>query len=189
VTAPAAPTLPPAERRRRIAWGLLRAMAATAALVALYYVLPLDRIDSVPVGVSLAIALLVFVAVAIWQIYTITRAGYPGLRAIEAFAITVPLFLLLYAASYFLMAQANPANFSTDTLTRSDALYFTVTIFATVGFGDISAASQAARLLVTAQMILDLLILGLGIRVFIGAVQVGRQRQTPAPNAATTDRS
>jgi voltage-gated potassium channel len=192
VTAPAAPTLPPAERRRRIARGLLRALAATAALVALYYLLPLDHLDSAPLGVSLAITLLVFVAVAIWQISAITRAAYPGIRAIEALAITAPLFLLLYAATYFLMAQANPANFSTDSLTRSDALYFTVTIFATVGFGDISATSQTARLLVTVQMILDLLILGAGIRVFIGAVQVGRRRQTPAPNAAaatTTDRS
>jgi hypothetical protein len=32
---------------------------------------------------------------------------------------------------------------------------------------------------VTAQMILDLLALGLGIRVFVGAVQRGRQRTQP----------
>ena len=49
------------------------------------------------------------------------------------------------------MAQADPANFSTHTLTRTDALYFTITIFATVGFGDISATSQSARLLVSAR--------------------------------------
>ena len=66
------------------------------------------------------------------------------------------------------MAQASPANFSTHSLTRTVSLYFTVTTFSTVGYGDITAASQAARLVVTAQMILDLLVLGLGIRVFIG---------------------
>jgi hypothetical protein len=75
------------------------------------------------------------------------------------------------------MASHDPASFTADNLTRTDALYFTVTVFATVGFGDISAASQAARLLVTAQMILDLIVLGLGIRVFIGAVEEGRRRQ------------
>jgi voltage-gated potassium channel len=110
-------------------------------------------------------------------------------RAITALAATVPLFLLLFAASYFLMAQADPANFSTEVLTRTDALYFTVTIFSTVGFGDITATSQNARLLVSAQMIMDLLILGLGIRVFVGAVQRARQDQTPDPNAATADPS
>ena len=48
-------------------------------------------------------------------------------------------------------------------------------VFATVGFGDITATSQTGRLLVTAQMILDLIVLGLGIRVFLGAVQRGQQ--------------
>ena len=55
---------------------------------------------------------------------------------------------------------ASPASFSTHQLTRTDALYFTVTTFTTVGFGDIIPASQGARLVVTAQMILDLLVLG-----------------------------
>ena len=100
------------------------------------------------------------------------------MRAIEALAATVPLFLLLFAAAYFVMARTSPASFS-DPLTRTDALYFTVTIFSTVGFGDITAVSESARLVVTVQMILDLLILGLGIRVFVGAVQRGRQRAQP----------
>jgi hypothetical protein len=62
-------------------------------------------------------------------------------------------------------------------MNRTDALYFTVTTFATVGFGDITATSQIARLMVTVQMVLDLLILGFGLRAFLGAVQMGRQRQ------------
>jgi voltage-gated potassium channel len=110
-------------------------------------------------------------------------------RAIEALATAVPLFLLLFAASYFLLERADPANFSTHALTRADAVYFTVTIFATVGFGDISATSRTARLLVSAQTILDLLALRLGIRVFLGAVERGRQRQAPDPHAATADGS
>jgi voltage-gated potassium channel len=87
------------------------------------------------------------------------------------------------------LAKDDPANFNTPTLTRTDTLYFTVTIFATVGFGDITATSQTARLLVTTQMILDLLVLGLGIRVILGAVQRGRQNQTPDPSAPTADGS
>lgn len=72
-------------------------------------------------------------------------------------------------------------------MTRTDALYFTVTVFTTVGFGDITATSQLTRRLVTIQMILDLLIVGLGIRVLLSAVERGRQRQGPDPDA-TTDR-
>ncbi len=179
-----AKALSPAQRRRHIAWGLLRSLIATAVLVALYYLAPLARLDRVPLAMSLAIALLILLAITIWQVRAITRATYPAVRAIEALAGTVPLFLLLFAASYFLMAQADPTNFN-HPLTRTDALYFTVTVFTTVGFGDITATSQIARLLVTIQMLLDLLILGVGIQVFIGAVRLARQTQTPGPKTAT----
>jgi signal transduction histidine kinase len=167
-----------AKRRRLIAVALLRSLAAAVVLVALYYLLPLDRLTGVPLGVLLAIGLVVLLAVSAWQVRTIISAKYPAVRAIEALATTVPLFLLLFAAAYFVMAKTSPASFSGH-LTRTDAFYFTVTIFSTVGFGDITAVSESARLVVTAQMILDLLILGLGIRVFIGAVQRGRQRAQP----------
>jgi predicted secreted protein len=176
-------TYSPAQRRRHIARGLLGAMVAATVLVVLYFTLPLRLMNSVPVGVSLVVSLLILLGVSIWQVRAITRAAHPGVRGVVALAFIAPLFLLLFAASYFLLAQDDPANFSTHTLTRTDALYFTVTVFATVGFGDISPASQIARRLVTAQMILDLLVLGLGIRVFVGAVQRGRQRQAPDPDA------
>ena len=182
MTAAAVPVLAPAERRRLITRGLLRALTGTVVLVALY-----SFCRSIA-STSLAISLLALLGVSVWQLRAITRAAHPGVRAIGALAITAPLFLLLFAASYFLMAQADPANLSTPTLTRIDALYFTITIFATVGFGDISATSQSTRLLVSAQMILDLLVLGLGIRVLTGA-QRGRKRQAPDLNAATTDGS
>jgi hypothetical protein len=38
--------------------------------------------------------------------------------------------------------------------------------------------SQAARVVVIAQMILDLVVLGLVVKVFLGAVETGRRRQT-----------
>jgi voltage-gated potassium channel len=171
--------LPTSERRRLIVMGLLRALAATAALVAAYYLLPLDLLAHVPLGVTLAAGLLALTAMTAYQVRAIIGAPYPGVRAIEALAATGPLFLLLFAATYVLMAQADASNFNVHALTRTDSLYFTVTVFATVGFGDISPTSQTARLIVTAQMILDLIVLGLVVRVFLGAVQVGRQQQTP----------
>ncbi len=109
----------------------------------------------------------------------ISRSARPALQAIEALATTLPLFLLLFASAYFIMAGASPANFSMHPLTRTDALYFTVTVFSTVGFGDITAASQSARLVVIVQMLLDLLALGLVVRAFVSAVQSARQQANP----------
>jgi hypothetical protein len=175
MTAAPVQELSPAERRRRISLGLLRAAVLTAVLFGVYYLAPLSRLSDVPVAVSLIVGLIALTAVATWQLKAVVRARHPGIRAIQALATTVPLFLLLFATSYFLMVQADADSFSANPLTRTDTLYFTVTVFATVGFGDISPVSQAARLLVIAQMILDLLVLGLGIKVFLGAVQRGRE--------------
>ena len=173
-----------AKRRRLIGLGLFRSLVTTVVLVAAYYLLPLDHITSVPL--ALAGGLLILLAGAVWQLRAIIRARYPAVRAVQALATTVPLFLLLFASAYFAMARISPANFSTHALTRTDALYFTVTTFSTVGFGDITAVSQSARLVVTAQMLLDLLALGLGIRVFVGAVQMARQ-STPGHRSGLAD--
>lgn len=172
----------PPSPRRIVTRGLLRALTSTAALVALYFVWPFDSLRAVPPAISLTIAGLVLVVISSWQIRAITRSPYPGLRAIEALAVTVPLFLLLFAGLYYAMALDDPANFSAPSLTRIDTLYFTVTIFSTVGFGDISAVSEPARLVVTVQMILNLLVLGAGIRMFIGAAKRSREFHAADPD-------
>jgi voltage-gated potassium channel len=83
--------------------------------------------------------------------------------------------LLLFAAAYFLMSQSDAYTFTSE-LSRADALYFTVTVFSTVGFGDISAQTEPARLVVSVQMMLDPVILGVGVRVILGAVERSRNR-------------
>jgi voltage-gated potassium channel len=52
-----------------------------------------------------------------------------------------------------------------------------VTIFSTVGFGDISAKSEAARLVVTFQMLLDLVLIGVVVKLFFSAITRSQQRR------------
>ena len=165
--------------RRYIVAGLLRASVTTAVLVALYYILPMNETLHLSAVARLVIGLIIFAGVTTWQIRRILRSRYPGVRAVEALAVAAPLFLLVFASTYFLMSAGESSNFS-QSMNRTDALYFTVSTFATVGFGDITATSQLARLMVLVQMILDLLILGFGLRAFFGAVQMGRERQATA---------
>ena len=87
------------------------------------------------------------------------------------------MFLVLFAPTYFLMERASAASF-TQPLTCTDALYFTVTVFSTVGFGDIAARSETARVVLIVQMLADLALLGAGARVLLGAVQRGRERRS-----------
>ena len=169
-------------RFRRVFVTLLRALGSTVALIAIYYLLPLDRsLIGVVVGI-LAFGLLALVGLVAVQVRSISRAKYPVLRAVGALATSVPLFLLLFAGTYFVMGGVSEANFS-EPLTRTDALYFTATVFATVGFGDIVATTESARVVVMGQMIADIVIIGLGARVIVDAVKRGQQRPMQAGDA------
>ena len=159
----------------RIAWTVLRVAVSVAALVTVYYLLPLDH-SSTPEAVTiLLIGLAGFIALVAFQVRLIIRSPFPGLRAVESLATSVPLFLLLFAATYVVLAALSASNFGGH-LSHTDGLYFTVTVFSTVGFGDITAKTETARLVVTGQMITDLIILGVAIKVIVGAVRRGQQR-------------
>lgn len=169
----------PHRQRWLIARGLLIAAASSVLMVAAYYTLPLGSLSDISVAAELVLGVIVLVGVVAWQLSAIERATYPAVRAVQALAVTTPLFLLLFAASYYVLSLDDPATFN-ETLSRSDALYLTVTVFATVGFGDITAQSEGARLLVTVQMLLDLVVLGLGLRVYLGAVKRGKAKPDEA---------
>lgn len=192
-TTPPAPSGQPQARpsSRAVAWTVLRAAGSVAALVALYYLLPLDH-PSVPAGlIILVTGLVVFIALVAFHVRSIMRSPFPQLRAVEALAINVPLFLLLFAGTYVALAALSSRNFGGH-LSHTDGLYFAVTVFSTVGFGDITAKTGTARLVVTGQMITDLIILGLAIKIIFGAARRGQQQTTleqhPDPPRPATSR-
>jgi voltage-gated potassium channel len=166
---------PPRTTRRILTVGLLRAVVATALVLTAYFALPLDRVADLPAALSLPVLLAAFVALMVLQVRAIMDSSYPGLRAVEALAISVPLFLVIFSATYYVMGVAEPGWFS-ESLSKLDALYFTVTVFTTVGFGDIVAAAPPARVAVMVQMLADLIVLGVGVRVLTGAVREARAR-------------
>lgn len=166
--------------------GLLRGLLTATLLLVLYYVLPLDRPFDVAAEVGLIVGLLAFAVLVAWQIDAIMHADRPRLRAVEALSVSLPFLLVLFATTYFLIGS-DRADAFTEPMSRTDALYFTVTVFTTVGFGDIAPTSDIARVLATIQMLVDLVALGVIGRVVLGAVQIGLHRQTSAsgPGADT----
>lgn len=168
--------LTPRIRRRVIIAAMGRALFTTTVLLALYYLLPLDHTWNAATAGGLLLGLMIFAVVTVWQVRRIVDSRYPAIRAFEALALVIPFYLLLFAATSFLMEHSAPASF-TQPLTRTDALYFSVTVFATVGFGDIAPKSETARIVLIIQMLGDLVILGAGARILFSAVQRGQQRQ------------
>ena len=62
-------------------------------------------------------------------------------------------------------------------LDHTEALYFTVTIFSTVGFGDIVPKVDVARLVVMVQMIADLAFIAIVVRLIFGAASRATSRR------------
>lgn len=182
---PGEPQIPtPAQRRRLLVIALARSLSIATALTVAYFSLPLEHLARVPFTAIIVSGVVILAVVTFHQVRSIIRSPHPAIRAMEALALTVPLFLLLFAVTYFLMSQTDPGSFNLSGLTRSDTLYFTVTVFATVGFGDIVATSHTARSLVTVQMVLDLILLGAVVRVFVEAVRMARRSpSTPSAQA------
>jgi len=156
--------------------GGLRALGNTAVLVAIYYLLPLDHTSTWIAATILIIGLVAFVALVVFQVRWIIRSRFPGPRVVEALATSLPLFLLLFSGTYLAMSAVSARYFG-EQPTHTDALYFTVTVFTTVGSGDMGAKAQVARLLITGQMLTDLIVLGIGAKIILGAVTRGRRRQ------------
>ncbi|MEV7774368.1 potassium channel family protein [Kitasatospora sp. NPDC086791] len=168
--------LPRRKRRRLLARALLRPLATATGLVAAYYLLPMDEPYSARTVVALVLGLLAVSALLIWQTRSVSRSPYPRLRAVAALATVFPLLILLFATSYFLLERSQPESF-TESLSRSDAVYFTVTVFSTVGFGDIAPKSGAARGTAVLQMLADVFLVGVVAHVMLEAVRRGLDRR------------
>jgi voltage-gated potassium channel len=155
---------------------LVRSAVVSVTVVVAYFTLPFTAAFDAGSAVVLAGGLLVLTAVLIWQIRAIQTSPYPRAKGVETVALVAAPFFVVFATTYHVMATVDAAAWS-EPLTRLDALYFTVTVFATVGFGDIHALSQTARGIVTVQMVANLALIGLVTKVIVHAVQTGLARR------------
>src|SRR5262245_39417605 len=169
-------TLSGRDRRRLVARAVLRIGLTTGLLLALSALAPVPLVPAAETLVLVVAVLVLLAAVVAVQVASIRSASYPGLRAVEALVTAIVVFLVLFALLYLGLASADPASFS-EPLDRVGAFYFTATVLATVGFGDITAQTDGARLLVTVQMLLGLGLLAVVVRVFSAAARAGAARR------------
>ena len=114
-------------------------------IVGAFYVLPIGHESGLRAFVRLGADIALIGAVFAWQIRRISVAELPELRAVEALGIVIAVFLVLFSAIYLAMSHEAARTF-TQPLDHTRALYFTITIFSTVGFGDITPRTDTARL-------------------------------------------
>ena len=167
---------PSARPSRRIVQLLWTAVSAVP-LLTLYYLAPLDGPLGIRTLIGFVLGLVAFALAMIWQVRAIVSSDAPRLRTVRAVVIGVSTLLVIFASTYCVISNSRPESF-TEPLSKTGALYFTITVFSTVGFGDIAAIGQKARGAVVAQMAIDLLVIGVAAKVLLGALQsrVGQRR-------------
>ena len=154
---------------------VLRVVVSAVLLVVVYYLFPIEHRAHQSVALRLIVALILFSIVLAIEVRQIAKHDQPMLRAGVAMATIIPLFLVLFAWIYLTMSTSSPAAFGGQ-LTRTSALYFTVTVFSTVGFGDITPKTDPARIVAMAQMLADLAVLAVVVRLILGAATRGMAR-------------
>jgi voltage-gated potassium channel len=169
------------QRRREIIHTLIESTLTWALLLGIYYLVPFTDRTSAGSLVRLALGIAAFVVVLAWQLHRITHADLPGLRAVQALAIIIPLFLVIFAVLYLSLSQASSTHFS-EPLNHTGALYLAITVFSTVGFGDITPKGDLARIVVSIQMILDLVVIGAVVRLITTAAKTGQSGSASRPS-------
>jgi hypothetical protein len=154
-------------------------------LVVAYYSAPLDRPLSLGTALLFLGILILLSAVVVVEVRGILASRRPVLRAVRMLILGLPLFLIVFASTYCTIDAREPGSFS-ESLTRTDALYFTTTTFTTVGYGDIAPVTELARIVAMVQMLSGLLVVGIVAKVVLGAVRTARDRNTESPEPAGT---
>lgn len=159
--------------RRAALLAAARFLLTFAVILGAYYVIPFNAADvRIEALLQLALGLVAIAVIVYWQVRQIEKARFPALRAVEALGVALPLFLCAFAATYVILSTIAPGSFS-EPLSHTSALYFTTVVFGTVGFGDITPRADLTRLLVAAQILADLVFLGLVVRAMIAASRRG----------------
>lgn len=147
---------PPSEQPSAVRLAGTALLTLTATLVA-YYALPIygDAAGRrLPLRVVLfTVGLVGTAALLSWQAVG-TRHAAPHRATVQWLFAGICLTVVLFSTTYYSLALGVPGQL-VGIRTKTDALYFAVTVLTTVGFGDVHAAGQVARVVVTIQMGFD----------------------------------
>ncbi len=160
---------------------------AVSALVGIYLLLdPIDlsasNLPLIPVAVLLIASYWILFSVAILRQ---RRAKYPFVEGVILLVVLLTLLLLGFAYLYQSMSANDPNAFTTNIETKLAALYFSVTTLSTVGYGEISPGNDTARAVTMVQMLLDLTVLGLGVKLLTQASKDRLQILTAKPDGTS----
>jgi len=139
--------------------------------VVAFFLLPLDSEFGELIAAMLVIAAAAsLVPLSIRQAQTVLTSPDPLFDATRCIVSALVFLVVAFSSAYFVLA-ANYDNQVKGLDTKLDAIYFTITSLATVGFGDITATGQTGRAIVSSQMVVNFAVLAVSLRVVTWALK------------------
>jgi hypothetical protein len=138
---------------------VLSQLALPACVLVAYFTLPIygdARGPGTPYRIVVFVGGLVGVSALFVHQTKMSRRDEPLAAQLRWLLGAVWLTVVFFSIIYLTLARSGTAEI-VGLQTKVDALYFTITVLATVGFGDIHAVGQTARVVVTIQMVFDVL--------------------------------
>ncbi|MFC0003865.1 potassium channel family protein [Micromonospora siamensis] len=155
-------------------WQRRRALLSVVLLLLAYFLVP---VEADPNGLRLALRsvgtllLVLIVAVVVTgqvrrQIAATRQGTAAELHSLIRLAVALVAGLLAFALADFVVADSRPGEF-VGLHTRVDALYYALATLTTVGYGDVHAQGQIARILACVQMLFSIGVITTGASIVV----------------------
>ncbi|MEU5720208.1 potassium channel family protein [Micromonospora sp. NPDC047738] len=158
----------------------LRALLACLLLVAAYFLVPVApdpnaaRLTLRAVGTLLVVGVVAALVTRQVRRQLTAPAGSTPARSLANLVVGLVAGLLVFALADYIIANNAPHQFS-GLSTRVDALYFALTTLTTIGYGDVHAQGQVARVVVCVQMLFSIGVIATGASIVVRQVTQLRQ--------------
>ncbi|NQU37321.1 MAG: two pore domain potassium channel family protein [Actinobacteria bacterium] len=102
------------------------------------------------------------------QIRRIATSDHPQATWLEALTVLGTLFLAIFAHIYRVIGGADGGSF-TEPMDMLNSYYYSLTVLSTLGLGDIAPITTNAKIFTMAQIICDIALIGLVLKVLSSA--------------------
>lgn len=162
----------------------VRLAAMLGLIVLLYFVVPVDADARGGVVFRVVAAMVVFAALALLVLAQVRLSLASADRRIDGLVGAIVAVWAVFSLAFYILHLHQPQQL--DGLhTRVDALYFVASTMLTVGYGDIHAAGQVARVLVLLQMAFNVVFVTTAATLLtsrLRRVASARERQQASPD-------
>lgn len=136
-----------------------------------FYTVPVNTQASAErAAISVALTLL-GIAVLAWTIVTqLKRQLHRRSEDVHTLVLLLVLVAIVFALGFYILEEHYPGQLQ-GLATRTDALYFTMSTLTTVGYGDVHATGQIARVLVILQLIFNAVFVGALVSTVVGIIR------------------